>query len=71
MGRMSEIAIEISERVREGQAPDRIAADLNIPLHWVTEIAEENEYNEMEARYRDEYAAEQYADADAEMYGTF
>jgi hypothetical protein len=68
---MSELDIEIRELVREGRAAAEIAQALNIPAHWVTEIVEENEYNEMEARYRDEFFAEQCADADAEAYGNY
>jgi hypothetical protein len=70
MGRMSELAIEISERISAGDSPTLVARDLNIPKHWVSEIAEEDEYNAMEARYRDEFFAEQSADADVEIYGT-
>lgn len=72
MGRMSEIAIEISERIRAGDSPTLVARDLNIPKHWVSEIAEENDYNEYMARQADDaFFAEQAADADAEAYGNY
>jgi hypothetical protein len=72
MSRMSELAIEISERIRAGHNPAHVARDLGIPIHWVTEIAEENDYNEyMERRASEEFFAEQSADADAMAYGTF
>lgn len=73
MSRMSELDIEIRELVREGRAAAEIAQALNIPAHWVTEMIEENDYNAytdyLNRRYDDEFAAEQYADADAEAYG--
>ena len=60
---MSELSIEIQERLAEGQTPATIARDLNIPTHWVTEIAEEDAYLD----YLE--AADRYADADAIAYG--
>ena len=71
MSRMSELAIEVSERIRSGQSPSEVAKALGIPTHWATEISEEDAYNDyMAARAADEFAAEQYADADALNYGT-
>ena len=63
MGRMSELSIEIEERLANGQEPIGIARDLNIPVHWVTEISGENDYLDYLA------SADRYADADAIAYG--
>jgi hypothetical protein len=72
MSRMSELAIEVTERIRAGHTPAHVARDLNIPVHWVTEIAEEEDYNEyMARRASEEFFAEQSADADAICYGAF
>lgn len=64
MSRMSELCIEIEERLADGHEPAAIARDLNIPVHWVTEISGENDYLDYMA------AADRYADADAINYGT-
>ena len=64
MSRMSELSLEIQERLAEGQTPAKIARDLNIPTHWVTEISEEDAYLDYLA------TADRYADADAIAYGT-
>ena len=64
MSRMSELSIEIQERLADGHAPASIARELNIPAHWVTEIAEEDAYLDYLA------TADAYADADAVAYGT-
>jgi len=70
MSYMSELDLEIRERVAAKQSPAEIAKALDIPAHWVKEMVEENEYNElMDRRYDDAFFAEQSADADAEAYG--
>lgn len=71
MSRMSELDLEIRERVAAKQSPVDIAKALGIPSHWVVEITEENEYTDyMERRASEEFYAEQSADADAQAYGT-
>lgn len=74
MSYMSELDIAIRERTAEKQSPAEIAKALGIPAHWVTEMIEEdayNDYNElMNKRADEEFAAEQYADEDALNYGT-
>ena len=71
MSRMSELDIELRERVAQGQSPSEVAQALGIPKHWVTEMTEENEYQDyMAQRASDEFFAEQSADADALNYGT-
>jgi L-fucose isomerase-like protein len=71
MSRMSELDIELRERVAQGQSPSEVAQALGIPKHWVTEMTEENEYQDyMAQRASDEFFAEQAADADALNYGT-
>ncbi len=70
MGRMAELDLEIRERTAARQAPAEIAKALGIPQHWVVEMIEENEYNDyLQHRADEEFAAEQFADADAEAYG--
>lgn len=70
MARMSELHMEISERLREFQTPAKIARDLNVPLHWVTEIADEDEYVDYCAAQAAYYAeAEHQATLDALEYG--
>lgn len=71
MGRMSEIAIEIQERLDHGEEPKSVANSLNIPVEWIFNF--ENDSQEYEAWSRkldDEFFAEQQADLDAEIYGT-
>jgi len=63
MSRMSELDLEIRERMAARQSPVEIAKALGVPSHWVVEIVEENEYN-------DHFFAENSADADAQAYGT-
>ena len=63
MSRMSELSIEIQERLAEGQTPADVARALDIPTHWVTEIAEEDAYQDYLAY------ANRCADADAIAYG--
>lgn len=71
MSRMSELDIELRNRVAQGQTPTEVAKALGIPAHWVTEMTEENDYNDyMEERAQQEFAAEQSADEDALNYGT-
>ena len=67
MSRMSELDIEIRERLAAFETPAKIARDLNIPLHWATEIAEEDEYIDYVAAQA-AYHAES-ADLDAIEYG--
>jgi hypothetical protein len=71
MGRMSEIAVEISERLDNGEEPKSVADSLNIPVEWVFNFENDSrEYEEWSQRLDDEFFAEQSADADAENYGT-
>lgn len=37
---ISNLLIDVQERIDEGQEPYRIAVDLGIPLHWVYEALE-------------------------------
>jgi flagellar hook-associated protein 3 FlgL len=68
---ISDAGSEIFQRIRTGQSPSEVAKALGVPSHWVTEISEEDAYNEyMSRRAADEFAAEQFADADALNYGT-
>lgn len=64
MSRMSELSLEIQERLSVGQSPAEVAKALNVPSHWVTEIRDENDYQDYMA------TANAYADADAVAYGT-
>jgi hypothetical protein len=68
MGRMSELDIEIRERLAACETPAKIARDLNIPQHWVDEMSEEDEYIDYMAAQA-AYHAES-ADLDAQAYGT-
>lgn len=63
MSSMSELSIEIEDRLADGHDPAAIARELNIPVHWVTEISGENAYLDYMAD------AEAYANADAIAYG--
>jgi hypothetical protein len=68
MSRMSELDLQIRERLAALQTPAMIARDLNIPIHWVQEMSEEDEYIDYmaaEAAYHAESA-----DLDAANYGT-
>jgi hypothetical protein len=70
MGRMSEIAMEIEDRLDHGEEPQSIAQSLNVPVEWIFNF--ENDAAEYEAWAQaldDEYYAEQMADADAVQYG--
>jgi len=71
VGRMAELDLEIRERLALGQTPEQMAKLLDVPTHWVTEIVSENAYTDyMAERAAQEFAAEQFADADALNYGT-
>lgn len=48
MGRISEIMIDIQERLQGGQSPEYIAGWLEIPIEWVTQVE-----NEMFGTYSD------------------
>ena len=38
MSKMSDLHLEIQERILNGELPENIAIDLNIPVHWVYEV---------------------------------
>lgn len=69
MSRMSELSIEIQERLAEGQSVAEISRALNIPPHWVTEIRDEDEF--IEYLSSQIQWAQDSADADAIAYGNF
>ena len=43
MSKMSELAFEINDMLEAGYLPVTIARDLEIPVSWVYETAEDNE----------------------------
>jgi hypothetical protein len=47
MGRMSEIAMEIEDRLSHGEEPKSIAQSLNVPVEWIFNF--ENDSAEYEA----------------------
>lgn len=70
MGRMSEIALEIQERLSNGEEPRTIAQSLAVPVEWIFNYENDAaEYDAWAQALDDEYFAEQMADADAEHYG--
>ena len=59
MSKMSDLSIEIEERLSAGQSPEYIAGWLEIPIEWVRKVArdaasEEPDcyYQEANSRYR-------------------
>lgn len=71
MSRMSEISLEIQERLERGEEPRLIALSLNVPVEWVFNYENDaSEYDAWAQALDDEAFAEQMADADAEQYGT-
>lgn len=70
MGRMSDIAMEIQERLEHGEDPKMVAQSLNVPVEWVFNYENDaQEYADWAQALDDEQFAEQMADADAEQYG--
>jgi hypothetical protein len=70
MSRMSEIALEIQERLEHGEEPRIIAQSLNVPVEWVFNYENDAaEYDAWAQALDDAQFAEQMADADAEQYG--
>jgi hypothetical protein len=70
VGRMSEIAIEIQERLEHGEEPQSIAQSLAVPVEWIFNFENDaQEYADWAQALDDEQFAEQMADADAEQYG--
>lgn len=55
MSKMSDISIEIQERLVDGEEPKAIARAMNIPLTWVyatVELLESQNYNEPDYEYQ-------------------
>lgn len=63
MSRMSEMHLEIEERLACGELPQHIATSLKVPVEWVTAVEDSFECGYMPT-------ADDYADADAVNYGT-
>ena len=43
MSQMSELSIEIQEKLHQGQRPGRVAQLLDVPVTWVYELADPEE----------------------------
>lgn len=59
MSKMSEMSLEIQERLANGEEPRSIANSLNIPVNWVHAVEDDYLY----------ITADDYADVDAIAYG--
>lgn len=53
MGKMSQIQMEIEERLVSGQSADVIALHLNVPVKWVTEMEMEMDWSDFARVYED------------------